>query len=94
MNEVIRQSGLVTWLVSGNSQRRINRLARDLAGRGGVEMVAPFGATLHVSGANDNALKHAISPFRGATDLAWRKVEPTLEDVFIHMMQSASDNFG
>jgi ABC-2 type transport system ATP-binding protein len=94
VNEVIRQSGLVTWLVSGNSQRRINRLARDLAGRSGVAMVAPFGATLHVSGANDNALQNAISPFRSDADLAWRKVEPTLEDVFIHMMQSASDNFG
>ena len=94
VDEVIRQSGLVTWLVSGNSQRRINRLARDLAGRNGVAMVAPFGATLHVSGANDNALDAAIAPFRGDGDLAWRKVEPTLEDVFIHMMQSASDNFG
>lgn len=94
VNEVIRGSGLVTWLVSGNSQRRINRLARDLAGRSGIAMVAPFGATLHVSGANDNALENAIAPFRGDGDLAWRKVDPTLEDVFIHMMQSASDNFG
>ncbi|MBO6633257.1 MAG: ABC transporter ATP-binding protein, partial [Parvibaculum sp.] len=47
-----------------------------------------------VSGANDNALQNAISPFRSDADLAWRKVESTLEDVFIHMMQSASDNFG
>lgn len=94
VNEVIRQSGLVTWLVSGSSQRQINRLARELAGRSGVEMVAPFGATLHVSGANDNALDAAVAPWRGEAGLDWQKVEPTLEDVFIHMMQGASDNFG
>ncbi|MAU59910.1 MAG: multidrug ABC transporter ATP-binding protein [Parvibaculum sp.] len=94
VNEVIRQSGLVTWLVSSNSQRQINRLARELADRSGVEMVAPFGATLHVSGANDNALEAAVAPWRGEAGLDWQKVEPTLEDVFIHMMQGASDNFG
>lgn len=94
VNDVIRQSGLVTWLVSGNSQRQINRLARELTARSGVEMVAPFGATLHVSGANDNALDAAVAPWRSEAGLSWKKVEPTLEDVFIHMMQSASDNFG
>lgn len=94
VNEVIRQSGLVTWLVSSNSQRQINRLARELADRSGAEMVAPFGATLHVSGANDNALEAAVAPWRGEAGLDWQKVEPTLEDVFIHMMQGASDNFG
>lgn len=94
VNEVVRQSGLVTWLVNANSQRRINRLARELAERSGVEMVAPFGATLHVSGANDNALDAAVAPWRNESGLDWQKVEPTLEDVFIHMMQSASDNFG
>ena len=94
VNDVIRQSGLVTWLVSGNSQRQINRLARELVNRNGVEMVAPFGATLHVSGANDNALDAAVAEWRDEPGLDWQKVEPTLEDVFIHMMQSASDNFG
>lgn len=94
VNEVVRRSGLATWLVSGKSQRQINHLAHELAERSGVEMVAPFGATLHVSGANDNALDAAVAPWRDEAGLDWQKVEPTLEDVFIHMMQGASDNFG
>ncbi|MCF8469258.1 MAG: ABC transporter ATP-binding protein [Parvibaculum sp.] len=94
VDEVISHSGLVTWQVGGQTQRQINQLARDLAGRGGVEMVAPFGTTLHVSGANDDALINAIAPWRHDDGLDWKKVEPTLEDVFIHMMQGASDNFG
>lgn len=94
VDEVIGHSGLVTWLVSGRTQRQINRLARDLTGRSGVEMVAPFGTTLHVSGAGGDALTNAIAPWRQEDGLDWKKVEPTLEDVFIHMMRGASDNFG
>ena len=57
-------------------------------------MVAPFGTTLHVSGAGGDALTNAIAPWRQEDGLDWKKVEPTLEDVFIHMMRGASDNFG
>ncbi len=88
VEEVIRHSGLSTWHVSG-PERRIGALARDLAGRRGVEMVAPFGATLHVSGADADALVAAIGPFRAEPDLAWSRSEPSLEDAFIHLMAAA-----
>lgn len=91
--EVIAQSGLKTWTVSGSSPRRIRKLAHDLTGRSGVDMVAPFGATLHVSGLDEAALERAISPWRNDDDLSWRQDEPTLEDVFILMMNKAPDNF-
>jgi ABC-2 type transport system ATP-binding protein len=86
--EVVRQSGLATWHVSG-PERRIGALARALAGRPGVEMVAPFGATLHVSGPDAAALEAAIAPFRTDDGLDWMKSEPSLEDAFIHLMAGA-----
>jgi len=91
--EVIAQSGLATWTVSGPSQRRIGQLARELSGKQGVDMVAPFGATLHVSGLDPASLESAIAPWRGEAELSWRRDEPTLEDVFILMMKQAPDNF-
>jgi len=91
--EVIDQSGLATWTVSGPSQKRIGALARELTGRHGVDMVAPFGATLHVSGLDPAALERGIAPYRNERDLSWRQDEPTLEDVFILMMKQAPDNF-
>ena len=91
--EVIAQSGLKTWTVSGSLPKRIRKLAHDLTGRSGVDMVAPFGATLHVSGLDEAALERAISPWRNDDDLSWRQDEPTLEDVFILMMNKAPDNF-
>ncbi|MFZ3032524.1 MAG: ABC transporter ATP-binding protein [Parvibaculum sp.] len=92
-DEVIKGSNLQTWTVNGPSQKRINQLARDLKGRHGVDIVAPFGTTLHVSGTHEDALERAISPFRGEANLHWRKDNPTLEDVFILMMNQSQDNF-
>ncbi|NIJ41019.1 ABC-2 type transport system ATP-binding protein [Parvibaculum indicum] len=93
VNEVIEHSGLRTWHVTGQNQRQIIRLAHELERHDGVEMVAPFGTILHVSGSSENALDRAVEPYRGQEGLSWKKGEPSLEDVFIHMMQSASDNF-
>ncbi|MBI1261218.1 MAG: ATP-binding cassette domain-containing protein [Rhizobiales bacterium] len=93
VEEVIAQSGLTTWTVTGPNHKRMMRLAHDLTGRHGIDMVAPFGATLHISGEDGAALEQAISSYRNDPDLSWSKSAPTLEDVFISMMNDAPDNF-
>ena len=90
--EVVRGSGLSTWHVSG-PDRRVAALARELAGRPGMEMVAPFGATLHVSGSDGALLDASVAPFREEPGLEWSRGLPTLEDAFIHLMGGAVDNF-
>jgi ABC-2 type transport system ATP-binding protein len=57
-----------------------------------VEMAAPFGATLHVSGSDRAALEAAIAPYR-REPFRWTEVDPTLEDVFIKLMDASEDNF-
>ena len=88
-DEVIARSGLVTFRAEGPGA---DRLARELTGKPGVQMAAPFGAALHVSGDDRAALEAAIAPFR-RDPYRWTEVEPTLEDVFIHLMSDARDNF-
>ena len=85
-DEVIAESGLVTFEAEGP---RADRLAHELAGKPGVDMVAPFGQALHVSGTNRAALEQAIAPFR-RDPFRWAEVPATLEDVFIHLMRSHS----
>ena len=82
-DELIAQSRLVTFEAEGP---RADRLARDLTGKPGVVMVAPFGQTLHVSGTDRKALEQAIAPFR-RDPYRWTEVAPTLEDVFINLMR-------
>jgi ABC-2 type transport system ATP-binding protein len=86
--QVIAQSGLVTFEANGP---RADRLANEVASKPGVEMVAPFGAALHVSGADRKALEAAIAPYRHEP-YRWDEVEPTLEDVYIRLLGSGRDN--
>jgi ABC-2 type transport system ATP-binding protein len=88
--EVLERSGLVTWEGEGAT---IGSLVPELRRRPGVEMVAPFGAAVHVSGTDAAALEAAIAPWRGRPGLAWRPIEPTLEDVFIHLMGRSADTY-
>ena len=82
-DQLIADSGLVTFEAEGP---RADRLAHELTGKPGVEMVAPFGQTLHVSGTDRAALEAAIRPHR-REPYRWAEVQPTLEDVFIHLMR-------
>jgi ABC-2 type transport system ATP-binding protein len=94
--EVVARSGLVTWSAQGRDEP-IGAAARALPGLPGVELVARFGAVLHVSGTDGAALEAAIAPWREQgrerAGLAWSRIEPTLEDVFIHLMGGSKDNF-
>ena len=88
--EVIAQSALATYTVSGNDLRD---LAADLAGKPGIDMVAPFGTSLHVSGRDHSALEASIAPWREKPGLHWQSAAPSLEDVFIDLMNRSRDNF-
>ena len=88
--DVIAQSGLVTYTVTGDS---LDELARQLSGQPGVDMVAPFGASLHVSGRDPQLLERTIAHYRERGGAQWQRGKPSLEDVFIELMNRAKDNF-
>jgi ABC-2 type transport system ATP-binding protein len=89
VDEVIAQSKLVTYTVGGKG---LTRLSAELGGTPGI-MVAPFGASLHISGRDKGALEAAVQPYRDDPTLKWAATEPSLEDVFIDLMGRARDNF-
>jgi len=87
--EVVAGSGLHTWAASGTDLQSI--VAR-LTGKPGVEQLVPFGTTLHISGTDPEKLEEAIRPER-VSGIVWQKIPSSLEDVFIHLMESSRDNF-
>jgi ABC-2 type transport system ATP-binding protein len=91
--EVIANSHLATYIVSATNGEHLSALATELKGLAGVEMVAPFGNSLHVSGSDAAALEAAIAPYRDQPGLDWEHASPSLEDVFINLMGRAKDNF-
>src|SRR5947209_17087971 len=90
VHEVIAKSALTTYTVTGDD---LNGLAAELAGKPGVDMVAPFGTSLHVSGRDKAALETTIAPYRDRPGLHWQESKPSLEDVFIELMIRSKDNF-
>ena len=93
VEHVIESAHLSTYVVSAAEGAGLNRLSEELASKAGVDMVAPFGTSLHVSGRDAAKLDAAIAPYRQRKDLEWKRSEPSLEDVFIDLMGKARDNF-
>jgi ABC-2 type transport system ATP-binding protein len=93
VEEVIEQSHLTTYIVSAATSEDLAKITDELTGKPGVDMVAPFGVSLHVSGRDAAALESTIAPYRGRAGLQWKRSEPSLEDVFIDLMGKARDNF-
>jgi ABC-2 type transport system ATP-binding protein len=93
VEQVIAASHLITYTVSAREGEGLAKLAEELGGRAGVDMVAPFGTSLHVSGRDEALLEAAIAPYRTRGDLIWTRSEASLEDVFIDLMGKAKDNF-
>ena len=87
--EIIAASGLKAWIATGPGADRLAPRLRDAPG---VTAAAAFGLTLHVCGPDAAALEAAIAPLRRDKNIKWEKSEPTLEDVFIHLMGQAHDN--
>jgi ABC-2 type transport system ATP-binding protein len=90
VDEVIAKSELTTYTVTGDD---LQELSEKLAGQPGIDMVAPFGTSLHVSGRDQAALEATIAPWRDKQGLHWQKGAPSLEDVFIELMGRSKDNF-
>lgn len=87
VTEVIALSRLTTWSVSGPN---LVELAQRLRTAPGVQQAVAFGTMLHVSGDDAPALERAIAPFR-TEPYEWRRIETGLEDVFLHLMDKASE---
>lgn len=90
VEQVIEQSNLITYNVSGAD---LQDLLHQLNGKAGVDMVAPFGTSLHVSGRDEKKLEAAIKRYREDKRYDWRRSDPSLEDVFIELMNRSKDNF-
>ncbi|MEO8135845.1 MAG: ABC transporter ATP-binding protein [Betaproteobacteria bacterium] len=87
--EVIAGAHLVTWAISGPD---LVAIGHKIKAAPDIRTVAPFGNTLHVSADSEAALEAAVAPLR-RDGLTVTSIEPSLEDVFIALMQDATDNY-
>ena len=90
VEEIVARENLTTYSVTGPD---LDALADRLRTTPGVDMVAPFGAALHVAGHDAAALDALARDLGTAGPQLWRRDHATLEDVFIALMGRTRDNF-
>lgn len=89
-DELIAASGLTTWVLAGDGA---GELGPGLEAHPGVVLVTRFGNALHVSGSDQDLLRHAVQPYLQQPRIRASLGAPALEDVFIHLMRQSADNF-
>ncbi len=88
VEDVVAGSSLHMWRVTGPDPAA---LARELTEVPGFELVAPFGTSVHVGGRDREALERAIAGLAARQELVWRADAPSLEDVFIDLINRSRD---
>ncbi len=88
--EIIAGAQLTVWQVQGP---RLAALVEPLKAAPGVLSVAAFGNALHVTGRDAALLDAALAPLRLDAGLTVTRAGANLEDVFISLIATATDNF-
>jgi len=88
--EIVEAQRLSTWEVSGGD---LNEISQRLRGKAGVEQVAAFGSSVHVTGTDGELLEKSLRDAIAGTTYSANPAQTGLEDVFIHLMQQSVDNF-
>ena len=86
--EIVASQKLITWEISGGD---LAALARRLKDEPGVEQLAAFGSTLHVTGRDGAQLEATLRRVTAGTDYHAEPAQTGLEDVFIHLMGDAGE---
>lgn len=82
--------GLTTWRIAGPN---ITRMEAEMRRTEDVEQVARFGSVLHVSGTDEAALDRVAAEQQKKGLYHWQKQKGGLEEAFIYLMATATDNF-
>jgi ABC-2 type transport system ATP-binding protein len=89
IDDIILREGLKTWIVKG---KNLLSLAMALKKFPAIEQVLAFGNVMHISGGDAVELDKTVQKFM-LPEYSWSKAETTIEDVFIHLIKKAKDNY-
>jgi ABC-2 type transport system ATP-binding protein len=89
--DIPKQIGLACWRIAGRPLQQAQKL---LEGAPGVELVARFGAEIHVCGHDAAALENAVARVKQAQrHVEIERIEAGFEEIFIYLMAESRDNF-
>jgi ABC-2 type transport system ATP-binding protein len=91
VHEIPKKIGLSCWRIAGRPLLPVQEM---LEGAPGVELVARFGAEIHVCGEDAVALEQSVRRAKQAhPHVEIEKIEAGFEEIFIYLMAGSHDNF-
>ncbi|MEK7265693.1 MAG: ABC transporter ATP-binding protein [Pseudomonadota bacterium] len=88
--DIPAEVGLSAWRIETSE---LDEATRRLKKAGGFDVLARFGAAIHLAGKDSAALDAAVNSVAGLGDLHAERIEAGLEEAFIYLMTGAQDNF-
>jgi len=88
--EIVEGQDLATWEVTGGD---LGEISARLRGKPGVDQIAAFGSSLHVTGRDNALLEKTLHEAIGGSAYRMQRTQTGLEDVFINLMRQSVDNF-
>lgn len=84
VEDILSQSGMVTWIVHGTN---LLDLAHKIESLPGVDQIGFTGAALRISSKTPDLIEQTLRPFMDT--YPWKKTLPNAEDLFILMSKEA-----
>jgi ABC-2 type transport system ATP-binding protein len=89
--DIPKQIGLACWRVAGRPLQRAQDLLQSAHG---VDLVARFGAEIHVCGRDPAALERAVQNVKQQEPhVHIERIDAGFEEIFIYLMAGSQDNF-
>lgn len=88
--EIVKAQNLTTYAVY---HKNLSTIEQKLKNGYNIAQTAIFGQSLHVSAKEEGAIVAAIESLKD-DEIRFERVETSLEDAFIYLMKSSTDNFG
>jgi ABC-2 type transport system ATP-binding protein len=89
--DIPKQVGLACWRIAGRPLQPVQEM---LEGAPGVDLVARFGAEIHVCGKDPAALQRAVERTKQAhPHVETERIDAGFEEIFIYLMSGSIDNF-
>jgi ABC-2 type transport system ATP-binding protein len=89
-SEIPGKVGLSAWRIAAHD---LDAAAERLRREPGVDVLARFGAEIHIAGRDAAALAEAVKTLCDLKGLDAEAIEAGLEEAFIYLMTGAEDNF-
>jgi ABC-2 type transport system ATP-binding protein len=88
--DIPKQIGLACWRIAG---RPLQPVQDTLEGAPGVDLIARFGAEIHVCGKDADALQRAVERAKQAhPHVEIERIDAGFEEIFIYLMSGSIDN--